>query len=126
MKPVVYDAGVLIAADRNVRRVWAEHRRRLEAGLAPLVPAPVVAQASRSPAQAQMRRFLRGCEVVAFAEADAHQAGGLLGKSRTRDVADASVAALAIQHQAEVVSDDSADIVRLLRAVGSKLAVRPV
>jgi predicted nucleic acid-binding protein len=32
MRPVVYDAGVLIAADRSLRRTWAEHRVRLEAG----------------------------------------------------------------------------------------------
>ena len=66
MKSVVYDAGVLIAADRSKRSVWAEHRVRLEAGWVPLVPAPVVAQVSRSPKQAQMRRLLRGCEVIAF------------------------------------------------------------
>lgn len=126
MKPVVYDAGVLIAADRNERRVWAEHRVRLEAGLAPLVPAPVVAQVSRAPGQAQMRRFLRGCEVVSFAALDAHQAGALLGKSQTRDVVDAAVVALAIQRNADIVSDDAGDILRLLRAGRAKLSVGPV
>jgi hypothetical protein len=48
MRPGVYDPGVLIAADRSERRIWAEHRVRLEAGIAPLVASPVVAQASRS------------------------------------------------------------------------------
>ncbi|HKU38526.1 MAG TPA: hypothetical protein VJR89_10275, partial [Polyangiales bacterium] len=64
MKKVVYDTGVLIAADRNQRRTWAAHKVRLESGVVPLVPAPVVAQASRSPEQVQMRRLLRGCEIV--------------------------------------------------------------
>ena len=64
MTPVVYDAGVLVAADRNVRAVWADHRIRLEAGLIPVVPAPVIAQVSRSPAQVQLRRLLRGCEII--------------------------------------------------------------
>jgi hypothetical protein len=73
-----------------------------------------------------MRRFLRGCAVIAFREADAHEAGRLLGKSRTRDVVDASVAVLAVSSHADVVSDDSADISRLLRALGSKLRVLPV
>jgi hypothetical protein len=123
VKPVVYDAGVLVAAERGERRVWAEHRVRLEAGHAPLVPAPVVAQVSRVPVQVQLRRLLRGCEVVAFAEADAHQAGTLLGKSRTVDVVDASVAVLAIQRQADVISGDVFDIVRLLSAGRSKIAV---
>src|SRR5262245_34145935 len=104
MKPTVYDAGVLIAADRSERRVWAEHRVRLEAGVVPLVPAPVVAQASRSSRQVQMRRLLRGCEVVGFDEAAAHAAGALLGKTRTKDVVDAAVAVLAAKHSADVVS----------------------
>jgi predicted nucleic acid-binding protein len=123
MRPVVYDAGVLIAAERSQRGVWAEHRVRLEAGLVPLVPAPVVAQASRSPKQAQMRRLLRGCEVIAFDEAAAHTAGALLGKSRTRDVVDASVAALSLHRQADVVSDDSEDIRRLLSAANAKTSI---
>jgi predicted nucleic acid-binding protein len=123
MRSVVYDAGVLIAAERSQRRVWAEHRVRLEAGLVPLVPAPVVAQASRSPKQAQMRRLLRGCEVIAFDEAAAHTAGALLGKSRTRDVVDASVAVLSIRNKADVVSDDAEDIRRLLSAANAKTSI---
>ncbi len=120
MRPVVYDAGVLIAADRGDRRVWAEHKVRLEAGLVPLVPAPVVAQASRSPRQVQMRRFLRGCEIVAFDEAEAHRAGALLGKSRSRDVIDASVVVLAIRRRADIASDDRGDIRHLLSAARTK------
>ncbi|HYO97084.1 MAG TPA: PIN domain-containing protein [Polyangiaceae bacterium] len=123
MRSVVYDAGVLIAAERSQRQVWAEHRVRLEAGLVPLVPAPVVAQASRSPKQAQMRRLLRGCEVVAFDAAAAHAAGALLGKTRTRDVVDASVAELSIRRQADVVTDDAEDLRRLLSAANANTAI---
>jgi predicted nucleic acid-binding protein len=123
MKPVVYDAGVLIAGDRSERRTWAEHRIRLEAGVIPLVPAPVVAQVSRSSKQAQMRRLLRGCEVVPFDEAAAHTAGSLLGKTRTRDVVDASVAVLSIRYGADIVSDDPHDIQRLLSAARSKVSI---
>ncbi|MEO8904454.1 MAG: PIN domain nuclease [Polyangiaceae bacterium] len=123
MRPVVYDAGVLIAADRSKRRIWAEHRVRLEAGLVPLVPAAVVAQASRSPKQAQMRRLLRGCEVSPFDSSAAHAAGALLGKTRTRDVVDASVAELSIRKQADIVSDDAEDIRRLLAAANAKTSV---
>ena len=120
MKSVVYDAGVLVAADRSQRQVWAEHRVRLEAGLVPLVPAAVVAQVSRSPKQAQLRRLLRGCEVVALDEAAAHAAGVLLGKTRTKDVADASVAELSIRKQADIVSDEADDRCRLLAAANAK------
>ncbi len=120
MKPVVYDTGVLVAAERNERLVWAKHRVRLEAGLVPLVPAPVVAQASRSPNQVQMRRFLRGCEVVAFGELDAHRAGALLGKSRTKDVVDAAVVSLAISRDADIVTSDIDDLAKLLASARSK------
>ena len=75
MNPVVYDAGMLIAADRNIRAIWAEHRIRLEAGIVPVVPAPVVAQVSRSPHQVQLRRLLRGCQVTVLTEQDASRLG---------------------------------------------------
>jgi predicted nucleic acid-binding protein len=126
MKRVVYDAGVLIAADRSERRTWAEHRVRLEAGVIPLVPSPVVAQASRSPKQVQLRRLLRGCEVVPFDEAAAHLAGSLLGKARTKDIVDAAVAVLSIRHQADVVSDDPEDIRRLLASARSRASILKV
>lgn len=123
MRPVVYDTGVLIAADRSERRTWADHRIRLEAGIVPLIPAPVVAQASRSPKQAQMRRLLRGCEVVPFDEHAAHAAGALLGKAGMKDVVDASVAALAMRHEADVVSNDAEDIRHLLSAARAKISI---
>ena len=116
MTPVVYDAGVLVAADRNARRVWAEHRVRLEAGIVPAVPAPVVAQVSRSPAQVQLRRLLQGCEVMSLTEQRAHSAGRLLGLARSGDVVDAAVAATAAELRADVVTGDRADIRRLLDA----------
>ena len=114
MTSVVYDAAVLIAADRNARRVWAEHRVRLEAGIVPVVPSPVVVQVSRSSAQVQLRRLLRGCEVVSLTEQRAHAAGRLLGRTSSRDVVDAVVAATAAELRADVVTGDRADIRRLL------------
>lgn len=114
MTPVVYDAAVLVAADRNRRSVWAEHRVRLEAGIVPVVPAPVVVQVSRSSAQVQLRRFLRGCEVLSLTEQRAHSAGRLLGRAASRDVVDAVVADTAAELRADVVTGDRADIRRLL------------
>ena len=119
MTPAVYDAGVLVAADRSVRTAWAEHKVRLEAGVVPVVPAPVVAQVSRSPEQAQLRRLLRGCEVVPLTEQRAHAAGELLGRAGSADVVDAAVAQLAAELRADVVTSDRADIRRLLDMTGS-------
>jgi predicted nucleic acid-binding protein len=119
MTPIVYDAGALVAADRNVREIWADHRIRLEAGIIPVVPAPVVAQVSRSPAQVQLRRLLRGCEIMPLTEQKAHAAGELMGRAATRDVVDAVVAQTAADLHADVVTGDRADIRRLLQAAGA-------
>jgi hypothetical protein len=119
----IYDAGVLIAADKNERMIWAEQRVRLSAGIIPLVPANVVAQVSRSSRQVQLRRFLRGCEVVPFDEASAHRAGALLAKSGTADVVDASVVDLASTTRGEVLTTDPRDIERLVTASGTRITV---
>jgi hypothetical protein len=120
MRPIVYDAGALIAAERNDRRFWAEHRIRLELGIVPYVPSPIVAQVSRSSRQVQLRRLLRGCEVVPLDEAGAHQTGALLGKSRTTDIADAALVSMAVARTADIVTSDHADIQHLV----SKARVR--
>ena len=116
MIAVVYDAAVLVAADRNNRRTWAEHKARLEFGIVPLVPAPVVAQVSRSSQQAQLRRFLTGCAVVPLGESEAHEAGRLLGKTRTADVVDAVLVTIAVRQNATILTGDPDDIKRLVRA----------
>ncbi|MCC6585260.1 MAG: PIN domain-containing protein [Bryobacterales bacterium] len=123
MNRVVYDASVLVAADKYDRLIWIDHRVRLEAGVVPLVPAPVVAQVSRSPKQAQLRRFLQGCEIVPFDESQSHQAGWLFGRSKTKDVVDASVVTLAIRHNAVILTSDTEDIGRLIRPAGHEIAV---
>ncbi len=119
MTAVVYDAGVLVAADCNVRAVWADHRVRLEAGIIPVVPAPVIAQVSRSPAQVPLRRLLRGCEIIPLTEQKAHAAGELMGRAATSDVVDAVVAQAAADLRADVVTGDRADIRRLLQTAGA-------
>jgi predicted nucleic acid-binding protein len=123
MSGVVYDAGALVAAERNDRRLWADHRVRLEAGGVPVVPAPVVAQVSRSLRQVQLRRLLQGCEVLALDEAMAHAVGRLLGKSGTADIVDAMVVTVAIAEQAEIVTGDRDDISRLAAAARARLII---
>ena len=123
MSGVVYDAGALVAGGRNDREFWADHRVRLEAGVVPVVPAPVVAQVSRSPRQVQLRRFLRGCEVFAFDASTAHAVGRLLGRSGTADIVDATVVIIAIAQDAQVVTSDRADISRLANVAGTRLVI---
>ena len=106
----VYDAGALIAADRSDRTVWAEHRARLELGVPPVTTAPVVAQVSRSGRQAQLRRFLRGCDVSSFDPEEAHEVGALAGKSGVADVVDVQLVAVAARHGFGIVTSDEEDL----------------
>ena len=123
MRGFVYDGAVLVAADRNERWAWAEHKARLELGVIPLVPAPVVAQVSRSPRQVQLRRFLTGCVVVPLGESEAHEAGRLLGIARTSDVVDAVVVTVAARNKAVILTSDMDDIRRLVVASGREVAI---
>jgi predicted nucleic acid-binding protein len=114
---VVYDAGVLIAADRSDRTVWAEHRARLELGYLPVATAPVIAQVSRSGRQAQLRRFLRGCEVVPFGADDGHDVGALVERSGVADVVDVHVVLTAHHRGAAVVTSDPSDLAPVARVL---------
>ena len=84
--------------------MWADHRVRLEAGVVPVVPAPVVAQVSRSSRQVQLRRLLRGCAVLPLDESLAHAVGKLLGQARIADIVDATVATVAMRKKSEVTT----------------------
>jgi predicted nucleic acid-binding protein len=110
---IVYDAGALVAAERDDRSVWADHRIRLEVGAVPTTTAPVVAQVSRSARQLQLRRFLRGCEIVAFSPQQADEVGALLGKAGASDVVDAHVVVIAATTGSPVLTSDSDDLRRL-------------
>lgn len=121
MRSVLYDAGVLIVADRNERTAWADHKVRLEDGTVPVVPSAVVAQVSRSPRQVQLRRFLRGCDVAVLDEEGAHDAGLLLGRTRTSDISDAVVVALAATLNGAIVTGDRKDLRRLVAATGQRI-----
>lgn len=66
MSGLTYDTGALIAAERGDRRMWALHRRALERGAAPVVPAPVLVEGWRG--NVQTARLLQGCQVEDLAE----------------------------------------------------------
>jgi hypothetical protein len=122
----VYDAGVLVVAERHDREVWADHRARLELGIVPVTTAPVVAQVSRSGWQVQLRRFLRGCDVVAFTPAQAHAVGELLGAAGAADVVDAHVVVVAAASGAHVLTADPGGLSALAARLASPVRVLPV
>jgi hypothetical protein len=120
----VYDAGLLVAAERNDREVWADHRARLELGVVPCTTAPVVAQVSRSPRQVQLRRLLRGCAIVGFAPEQAHDVGALVGRSGTSDVVDAHVVLIASKIGATMYTSDVEDLEQLSSSLRRPVVIR--
>jgi hypothetical protein len=120
---VVYDAGVLVAADRNDRKVWADHRARLEQGAPPTTTAPVVSQVSRSDRQVQLRRFLRGCGVEGLTAVDAHHVGALLAVGGTADVVDAHLVVTAARLGAAALTSDVGDIAPLAGHIRPRVRV---
>lgn len=123
---VLYDAGALIAADRDSRALWAEHRRLLERKLAPWTTAPVIAQVSRNTRPARLRRLLNGCKIAPFSAAEAHHVGALLAQSGTADVVDAHVVSQAAARDLAVVTSDVDDITWLAEAAGVSIEIRAV
>jgi rRNA-processing protein FCF1 len=113
---VVYDAGALLAAERDDRRFLAQHLRLVERECRLLVPAPVLTQVWRSGRQqVTLSRTLRACEVVVTTAAIARSAGVLLARSRTSDAVDAIVVATALRERAAVVAtSDPKDLDPLL------------
>lgn len=110
---VVYDAGALIAADRNSRTFLAIHAALLGRGLVPVVPAGVVAQVWRSPdRQVPLVRVLRGCRVEPLDEIAAKRVGLRAGASGVSDVIDCTVADAALRLGCPVLTSDPVDIAR--------------
>ena len=99
--------------------MWADHRVRLEAGIIPVVPAPVIAQVSRSPARSSSAACCADATSIPLTEQQAHAAGELMGRAATRDITDAVVARTAADLHADVITGDHADIHHLLQTASA-------
>lgn len=118
---MTYDAGALVAADRNDRRLMALHRRALERGIVPDVPVGVLGQAWRGGPHAALSRVLRSCRIVDLDEAAARRSGALCAVAGTSDVVDATVVDHAVRLGDAVVTSDPGDLRRLAAAAGRSL-----
>jgi hypothetical protein len=113
---VTFDAGGLIALDRNDRRVIALLARAAELGTIVTVPATALAQAIRRPArQARLSRLVRQptTDLVPLDGPDATAVGVLLAASRSADVCDAHVVICARRNAQPIVTSDPDDLVKL-------------
>lgn len=126
MSGVTYDTGMLLAAEASRRAAWALHRRALERGLVPIVPAAVLAQAWRGGPQPMLSRLLAGCDVEPIDEPLARQAGRACARASTSDVVDAMVVVGALARGDLVVTSDVRDLSRLASALGGRLALHGI
>lgn len=111
-RPVVLDAGALIAVDRADRRVI----RLLELALEVHVPASALAQAWRNPARQVRLVRVVSAEGVAIHPLDAdgaRAAGQLCAATASSDVVDACVVILARVVDGVTVTSDPDDLRRL-------------
>jgi len=113
---ITFDAGGLIALDRNDRRVISLVSRATELGTRITIPATALAQAIRNPAQqTRLSRLIRQAQtdVVALDGPDATAVGLLLRRTGTADIADAHVVLCAQRAAQAVVTSDANDLRRI-------------
>jgi hypothetical protein len=116
MKGVTFDAGGLIALDRNDRRAIALLARAMELGIRVTVPATALAQVLRNPArQTRLSRLIRqpATDLIPLNGPDATAVGLLLAKTGTADIVDAHVVICARRTGRLVVTSDPGDIGRI-------------
>jgi len=113
---ITFDAGGLIALDRNDRRVLALVARATERGMRITIPAMALAQAIRNPArQARLSRLVRqaGTDLIALNGPEATAVGLLLARTATTDIVDAHVVLCAQRAGQAVVTSEAADLRRI-------------
>jgi predicted nucleic acid-binding protein len=113
---ITFDAGGLIALDRNNRQVIALLARAAERGMRITIPATALAQAIRNPArQARLRRLIRQADtdLIALNGTDATAVGLLLARTATADIVDAHVVVCAERAGQAIVTSDPEDLKRL-------------
>jgi len=113
---IVFDAGGLIALERNDRRVVLALNDAHEADGRIIVPATALAQVIRNPArQVRLWRMVQSetTEVVPLDGEQAQAVGALLAQSGTSDITDAHVAICAQTAGYSVITSDPFDLRRL-------------
>lgn len=113
MPGLTFDAGGLIAVDRDDRRVIVLLARAAQTSAPITVPATALAQAIRQPEwQARLARLVRQptTTVVPLDRVDASNVGRLLAASGTTDIVDAHVVVCGRRGGQRVVTTDPGDL----------------
>ncbi len=123
-QPHLYDAGALIAIDKNDRRMWARYQVAVNDGRDIRVPAVVVGQAWRDARrQVRLGKFLAGCRVDPVGLETAKAAGVLCGRAGASDVLDATVVVVAAATGSVIWTSDPEDIKALANESGTRPAL---
>ena len=113
---ITFDAGGLIALERNDRQVLCILDTALEDGDRIIVPATALAQVIRNPArQVRLWRMIQvdKTEVVPLDGSHAQAVGALLAQTHTSDITDAHVVICAQAAGYAVITSDPLDLKRL-------------
>ncbi len=113
MKGLTFDAGGLIAIDKNDRKVLTLLARAKELGIRITIPSTALAQAMRNPArQARLSRLIRqpDTDLVKLDGPDATAVGLLLAKTNTADIVDAHVVVCAQRVGQAIITSDPEDL----------------
>ena len=113
---IVFDAGGLIALERNDRRVFSILDTVLEDGDRIIVPATALAQVIRNPArQVRLWRMIQfdKTEVVPLDASQAQAVGALLARTNTSDITDAHVVICAQAAGYAILTSNPLDLKRL-------------
>lgn len=106
---MILDAGFLISVDRGEQASRAFLTAALGHGIPLNTTHPVVGQVWRSGGrQVRMARFLEAVTIHPFD--DGRAVGGILARSRTADVVDAHLVALALRLSEPILTGDTTDI----------------
>lgn len=127
MAGVTYDTGALVAAERNVRAMWALHAGFLAEEVTPVVPAPVLAEAWRGGArQANLSRLLALCRIEQLTEMQARAVGVLAGAAGHDDIVDVTVVEGAVRRGDAIVTSNEAHIRLIGDGAGVRLRIKNV
>ena len=124
---LVFDAGALLALERNDRAVWTRLKKAVTDGVVIVTHAGVLGQVWRGggPRQARLAKGLGSIRIEALDEALGRKAGKLLAVSRSRDVIDAALVRLAANDD-KIFTSDTGDIDALAAAADLDVEVIPV
>ncbi|MGH8906025.1 MAG: PIN domain-containing protein [Egibacteraceae bacterium] len=115
-RPVVLDAGALIALERGHPQIRSLVRLAHEKAVSIVIPAGALGQVWRDGARQARLAALVGSptsQVEILDESTAKAAGALCGRSGTADLIDASVVLAALTRSAIVVTSDPHDLLRI-------------